>query len=477
LRRVPWLAVALLVAARAAADPPQQPASFGPAPSTGPITEDERAFGDAYRGWLDEARTTGRVRGFLSRTASGFRVVDASDDLGRLSPGTKLLFSNRDRSYLLVVVGRRPMSEGFRMIGTHIDTPSFRVLGSALDDGETGAVLHANAYGGIKPYQWVGMPLALVGEIHAHGGRRIDVDLGPREGFAFVISDLDPLGGPADGGGGGRQSRADADVVVATVPAFGSEGGPRITFLRAMRRAYGTTARDLEAAELYLVPAQGARDVGVDRAIVGSHGQDDRACSYAAIRAVVDLPAVPERTAIVYLTDREEIGASGTAGAASGFLRRALGTLLGATSDVSSDFDLGEALARSRVLSSDVTAGVDPNFRRVHEPMNAAFVGRGPAIMKYTGHGGKYGASDASPEFIAELRALWTSAGIPIQATEIGRVDEGGGGTIAHVIAELGPEVLDLGVPLVSMHSPFELVHRRDLFALYRADTAFLTAP
>ena len=470
------LAILALPFALHADDPVQSPA-FGPAPEAGPLTAEEVLFGDAYRSFLGEARTTGRMRAWLGKNLPAFRAVDASDDLGRQPPGTRLLFSNRDRTYLLVVTGARPMTDGFHLIGTHIDTPSFRVLGAALSDGPGGAVLRATAYGGIKPYQWLHTPLRLVGEVRARGGRRVDVDIGPAQGFAFTIASLATRAEPSEEGGGRRQNGAEAEVIVATVPAFGSEGGPRVTFLRAMQRAYGITEADLEAAEMYLVPAMPPRDVGVDRAMVGGHGQDDRACSYAAIRAIGDMTAVPARTAIVFLTDREEIGSSGTVGAGSGYLLRALDTIARATGNVEGDFQIRALLGRSRILSSDVTAGVNPLFRQVHEPMNAAFVGRGPAIMKYTGHGGKFGASDASPEFIAYLRGLWRGAGIGVQATEIGRVDEGGGGTIAHVLAELGPEVLDLGVPLVSMHSPFELVHRRDLFLLHRAHAAFLTAP
>jgi len=378
----------------------------------------------------------------------------------------------------LVRLGRRPVSEGLRFIGTHIDTPCLKLLPGTLNEKNGTLGWTAAGYGGLKGYQWEHLPLAIWGVVHRKGGEEVRIRLGPEQGHAFVVhrmgTDAKDKGGALE-----RAWKRNYRVLLASVPSSkrGVRKGLRYTFLSRLREEHGLVEADLEAAQLFAVPARGARDVGLDRAAIGSFGHDDRACSFAAYRAILGMDQAPERTAAVMLTDKEEIGSTGAVGARSRFVELATAYLLRATGEDGSERAVRATLEQSKALSGDVAAALNPLFPDVHDPLTAARFGGGPAAKKFTGSGGKMRGSDAHPELVAEVRRIFHDAGVPLQVSVIGKVDEGGGGTIAKFLAHKGMDVMDVGMPILSMHAPFEVAHKFDLWTLERGYRAFLEAP
>jgi aspartyl aminopeptidase len=420
-------------------------------PGAGPAPRDLEALAIDYRGFLDAGRTAALAVG-LAAARSGFRAIDpARDDLVRLAAGDRVVLIDRGRSALFVLVGKAPLERGARMVGAHVDTPAPRLVTAGLT--RSGQLeLRAEGYGGLKLYQWVGRPLALVGEVHARGGARHPIALG--------LGDDPPLWATEVQGGA-------LVVVASSTPTEATPAGPPRTLVDELHARHGLTAADLAAAELYLVPAEPAREVGLDRAFIGAHGQDDRANSYLAWRALIDQPAAPPQTAIVWLVDREETGSSGPTGARSRFLELSYAYLLAATGAAASETALHRALAATVALSADTPACVEPNWPEVHELKHGPLAGRGPVVFPFTGGAGKMGGSAASAELVAAVGASFARAGVPLQRGQLGRVDEGGGGTIAADLAHRGMDVLDLGVCVMNMHSPLELIAKRDLWATY----------
>jgi aspartyl aminopeptidase len=449
----------------------------------------EAAFAEDYKRALDRGRTAlFFAADALDRaTARGFRRVNPLADARgeeRFRPGDRLAFSNRGRTLLLVLIGQRGPKDGVRLIGTHIDSPHLRLLQRPFRTSSDALFLRARAQGGIKDFHWEGLPLQLQGVVHAVGGREVRVDLGAREGFSFFVGSLkaaEPSEGHARWPRIAPYKRTGDrlfEVLAASVPLLGSAAPKAMkqSLLAVLQQRYGLSEADFAASELSLVPSHRARDVGLDRALVGGFGQDDRLCSFVALRALLDLAQVPERTVAVYLTDREEIGSTGASGAKSDFLSLTLQHLLRGTGAPHHEEALRSAYAHSEALSGDVASGVDPLFPDVEELSNAARLGRGPAVRKYTGHRGKMQTSDANAEFLAKVVRIFEAAGVPWQVSTMGKVDEGGGGTISKFLAQTGAEVLDVGAPVLSMHSPMELSSKRDLWLLHRAFTAFLLA-
>jgi aspartyl aminopeptidase len=442
-----------------------------------------------YKRALDQGQTSLTfVRKSVERAvARGFRRVDVLGDprgVERFAPGDRLVFVNRGRTVLLVVVGKHSPADGVRIVGTHVDTPHLRVLQKPFGRSGTALTLRASSRGGLKGYQWESLPLRLVGVVHKRGGRAVEIDLGEREGMTFAVSAL-KAAEPADATT--RWPRPQAfprgprlfEVLAASVPSLakGAKDPVKYSLLEVLKDRYGIEEADLASTELELVPAGRARDVGLDRALIGAFGQDDRLCSFAALRAAIDLSEIPPRTAIAYLTDREEVGSGGVTGARSAYLLLALQHLLRGSGVRHDRAALRHALAKTEVLSGDVAAGVNPIFPEVHELGNAPRLGAGPALKRYTGYAGKQQGSEANAEFTSRVVRILDAAGVPWQSATMGRVDEGGGGTIGKFLAETGAQVLDVGAPVVSMHSPMELSSKRDLHALYRAFSAFFRAP
>jgi aspartyl aminopeptidase len=412
---------------------------------------------DDYRAFLDDGRTPARVVARLVKE-SGFAVIDpAAAEPRKLHPGERLLFVDQGRTAVLVVIGTAPLARGTRLIGAHIDTPSPRLQIGGLD--RRGQVrLTARPYGGMRRHHWAHTPVAIVGRV-ARAGGEVDVALGLDDDFAFQV---EPRGDD------------ELEVITAVTPA---EGKAARTLMGELYRRYQLTARDLAASELYLVPRARARLVGVDRSMVGAHGQDDRVDSYAAWRAIRDLDGTPPRTAMVWLVDREEVGSSGRTGAKSRFLELVLAWLLRAEGTPATEATLLRVMGASLMLSADTPACIHPDWPEVEEEKNAPVLGRGPALFPFTGHGGKNGGSAAAPALIASVRRSFDKAGAALQFGELGRVDAGGGGTIAKYLAERGMDAVDVGICLVGMHSPMELAAVEDVWNAYRAFKYWLAEP
>jgi aspartyl aminopeptidase len=442
------IAAVLAAACGGAPDPAlAQPATGAPA--------DLEALAAEYRGWLDRGRTPARVVELVRSGSPGFTEIDLQTAAPAASPGDRLLFVDRDRTVMVVIVGREPVrTAGLRIIGAHIDTPSPRLAAVTLTRAGQ-ATLELDRYGGMRNHHWPGRPVALVGRVATAGGAKVEISLGEGDDFALWVEER-------------------AGELVLRTGSMPDDDDAAPSLVEVLHQRHGLTAADLEATELYVVPREPAREVGLDRRLLGAHGQDDRVNSYAAWRALVDLEAAPERTAVVWLVDREEIGSTGPTGARSRFLELAVAWLLRASGEPATESALLSALAATQVLSADTPACLNPNWAEVHEESHAPVLGGGPALFPFTGSRGKQGGSAAHPELVAEVIDLFAAIGQPIQYGELGRVDEGGGGTIAKYLAARGADVVDLGVCVVSMHSPFEITDKGDVWAAYRGFHAWL---
>ncbi len=419
------------------------------APALKPLANKKAMTAD-YRNFLDEGRTPSHIiKQVIDR--GGWTVVDATvPPSEKIVPGQRLAFIDRNRTIMFVVVGRQPIaSAGFRLIGAHIDTPAPRLDTAGLSRASQ-ANLKTRRYGGTKSFHWEHRALAIVGTIAMGDGRELLVDLGLNDDFAFWAK-LNPKG--------------TLVVTTGSTPTTQKSGFPSLVSELAKR--YQVNANDLDTAELYVVPRERARLVGLDSAFVGAHGQDDRSNSYVAWRALSDLVETPEVTAIAWLVDREEIGSSGTTGAQSRFLELVTSWLVRGQGERATEAVVHRLMARSEIISSDTPACLNPNWPEAHESQNVPLAGSGPAVFPYTGRRGKVGGSSASAEFIGKLRATFKRAKMPLQFGLLGHVDRGGGGTIAKYLAHRGASVLDIGVCVISMHSPLELVATDDLWSLY----------
>ncbi len=418
------------------------------------------AMSSEYRDWLDRGRTCSRVVDYVKRRSTQFRVVDVHDvTTTRVRPGDRLLFINRDRTAILVVVGKGSLQRaGARIVGAHIDTPSPQIALRVMDETKQ-HTLKAFRYGGMRTHHWKNMPLALVGRVARAGGAVVDIELGLKDDFAFYMS----------------SEAKGMTVTASSTPVKDWPEHTARTLVSELHRRYGLTPTDLEAAELFLVPKHRARIVGFGGALIGAHGQDDRANSYAAWRAVVDLAGAPTTTAMAWLVDREEEGSAHSIGAQSRFLELVYAWLIRAQGSRATEASLGRAFARTVVLSADTPAAMNPNWLQVHEKKNAPRLGNGPAMFPHTGRGGKKGGSQAHAELVRSVIDAFARAKVPLQFGELGKVDEGGGGTIAKYLGERGANVVDVGVAVVSMHSPMEVSATADVWSAYRGFREWLS--
>jgi len=431
--------------------------AMGGSPAAVPAPTDAEGLAAQYRAFLDDGRTAARAVRHAAAGSPGFRRVDPLTDEPRAAPGDRLLFVDRGHTAVFVAVGKQKLvSHGARLIASHVDTPAPRLDTSHLTR-DSQAHLIAHHYGGIKAYHWLHRPLAAVGQVAVRGGRVIDVDLAD---VFFWSEELTPDG--------------DLAVTASSTPTEDGPAGPAVTFVAELHRRYGLTAPDLAAAELYLVPRDSAREVGLDRSLIGAHGQDDRANSFLAWRAALDLTAPPEHTAVVWLLDREEVGSGGPTGANSRFLELVFAWLLRAEGGPASEAALHRALAATVALSADTPACLEANWPEVHEMSAAPRLGNGPAMFPFTGRRGKDGGSAARAELIGSVLSSFRRAGARVQTGELGGVEVGGGGTIAREFAARGIDVVDIGVCVASLHSPMELTAKADLWAAYRGFRAWL---
>ncbi|MEE0636644.1 aminopeptidase, partial [Adlercreutzia sp.] len=395
---------------------------------------------------------------------------------------------------ILVHVGAAPISEGMNILGAHIDSPRLDIKQNPLYEANDFALLDTHYYGGIKNYQWTALPLALHGVVATTDGEVIEVNIGDDEADpVFCVTDLLPhLGSQQmDKKGAKVVEGEDLDVLVGNRPLLSTADSSdskeaestetpkdpvKAHVLALLADKYGISEEDFLSAELEAVPAGRARDLGFDRSMVIGYGQDDRVCAYTSLVAQLALgDDVPARTAVCVLVDKEEIGSVGASGMASMFFENTIAEIM-ALAGESSPLRLRRALTRSRMLSSDVSAGFDPAYASVFEAKNSAYLGRGLVFNKYTGSRGKSGSNDASAEYVALVRRIMDDAHVSFQTAELGRVDAGGGGTIAYIPAKYGMDVIDSGVPVLSMHSPWEVTSKADIYEARRGYEAFLRA-
>lgn len=421
-----------------------------------------------YRDFIDSAKTEREAVSYAVAQAEqqGFVPYDRNK---QYAPGDKIYYVNRKKGIYLAVIGKEKMENGVRMIIAHTDCPRLDLKQKPLYEEGNLALLKTHYYGGIKKYQWTAIPLSLHGVVCRADGTEVNICIGEDESEpVFYITDLMPhiakdqyaktLAEGITGEG--------LNLVAASAP-YDEEDGAKLNFLSILNEKYGITERDLITAELTAVPATRSREVGMDRSMIMAYGHDDRICAYPAYTALFDLD-VPEHTCIAAFADKEEIGSEGVTGLRSDFLPHFLMDLC-----ASDGSDYIACCANSSCLSSDVGGAYDPNYGSAYDPKNSAYVNNGPVIVKYTGSRGKGGCSDASAEFVAKIARIFDAAGVIWQCGEYGKVDQGGAGTVATEVAALNIDVVDCGVPILSMHSTGELASKGDIYMMYKADKAF----
>ena len=439
---------------------------------------DTFSYCEAYKAFISNAKTEREVAAFIQEILleDGFRGANSAD-----KDVEKVLWNHHGKAICAYRRGKLPAKKGLRIIVTHIDAPRLDLKLNPLYEEFEMAFLKTHYYGGIRKYQWVARPLALHGVVFLKDQRRIDLNIGEKDHDpVFTINDLLPhLAARVQGEKKLKEAihAEKLNVLFGGIPINGPskdiKDAVKLNVLNILNSTFGIIERDLVSAEIEIVPRGRARDVGIDKGFVGGYAQDDRACTYAALRAILDAKALPY-PALVLFVDKEEIGSDGNTGAKSRFLELSLFDVLRLEETPLEPDTLYRALDSSRAISGDVTAGIDPNYTEVHEERNDALIGHGVSLTKYTGVRGKYSANDAHAELVDWITRIWDKNGIVWQAGEMGKVDEGGGGTVAKYIAALGVDTVDVGPPLLSMHSPFEVAHKCDLFMTYKAYKVFL---
>jgi len=429
------------------------------------------AFCEGYKRFLQESKTEREAVAYVMALAEsqGFLPYDKDQ---KYTPGDKIYLNNRNKSLILAVMGQKCVGEGLRIVAAHIDSPRLDLKPNPLYEDAELALFKTHYYGGIKKYQWTAIPLSLHGVIVKKDGESVVVRLGEAAGEPqFVITDLLPHLGEEQGKRKLSEgiTGEELNVLVGSRPFRDDKASElvKLNILNLLHEKYGIIEEDFQSAELELVPAFPVSDIGFDRGLIGGYGQDDRVCAYPGLTALADMD-VPEYTALTVLADKEETGSEGNTGMHSAFLRDFVADLAR-----QAGLQAHDVLGRSECLSADVNAGFDPTWPNVAEKRNAACLNQGLVLTKYTGARGKSGTSDASAEFVGKIRRLFDGAGVVWQTGELGKVDEGGGGTVALFIANLNVDVLDAGVPVLSMHSPFEVVSKLDVYMAYKGFKAF----
>lgn len=404
---------------------------------------------------------------------SGFTEFDPDADY---KAGDKVYFINRDKALALAVIGKNGVKNGARLAIAHIDSPRIDLKPNPLYEANNLALFKTHYYGGLKKYQWTAIPLSLHGTVVKIDGSKVDISWGDKDDEScFCITDLLPHLAKEQSAKPMAKvfTGEDLNVLVGSRPYDTKDEEKDLVKLNVMsilNKKYGICEGDFLSAELCLIPSYKAKDIGFDSSMIGGYGHDDKVCAYPAIMAAVDAD-VPEQTCITYLADKEEIGSDGNTGMQSDFLRFFIYDL--AKQDGIEGY---RALSQSTCLSADVSAAFDPTYASAYEVKNSSYINNGVIISKYTGHGGKYDTSDASAEYMGKIRTMLEKNDILWQVGELGKVDQGGGGTIAKYVANMNVDVVDLGVPVLSMHAPFEIVSKTDVYMAYRAFFAFFDA-
>ncbi|MBO7096688.1 MAG: aminopeptidase [Lachnospiraceae bacterium] len=421
--------------------------------------------------------------------ANGYVELDKLIGSGKkLKTGDKVYTVWMNKSVCMFRIGKKPFSDGMNILGAHIDSPRMDVKSNPLYEKDDFALLDTHYYGGIKKYQYTALPLAIHGVVVKKDGSTVEINIGedPDDPVFFVSDLLIHLAQDQMEKKGSKVVEGeDLDVIVGNKPiALGADvrknakvkedkkDSVKNAILKILKEQYDFEEKDFYSAELEVVPAGRAREAGFDRSMILSYGQDDRVCAFTSLKAMLDLPQC-DRTICTILVDKEEIGSVGATGMRSKFFENAVAEVMNLCGEYNSEIDLKRALSRSCMLSSDVSAGVDPNYESVFEKKNAAFLGGGIVFNKFTGSRGKSGSNDANAEYIAAIRRVFEDAGISYQFAELGKVDQGGGGTIAYILALYGMNVIDSGVAVLNMHSPWEATSKADVYETYKGYIAF----
>lgn len=434
-------------------------------------------FSEGYKNFITVGKTERLCVSESERLAkeNGFVSID---EVKELKPGSKVYFINKNKNICLYVIGKKDVLEGIRVLGAHIDSPRLDLKQNPLYEKEGFALLDTHYYGGIKKYQWVTLPLALHGVVVKKNGESVNITIGEDENDPIVgINDLlIHLAAEQMQKTAGKVIEGEnLDLTIGSMTKKNGEETISVkdNILAILKEKYGIEEEDFVSAEIEVVPAGKARDFGLDRSMISGYGHDDRVCAYTSLKALLDIEN-PEYTSCTILVDKEEIGSVGATGAQSLFFENTILKLL-AIQNKDSLLNLRETLTKTVMLSSDVSAGVDPLYLGVNDPKNAAYLGKGVVFNKYTGARGKSGCNDANPEYIAWLRKIMDENNVNYQTSELGKVDQGGGGTIAYILGNYNMNVIDCGVPVLNMHAPWEVVSKADVYEAYQAYKVFLT--
>lgn len=446
-------------------------------------TEAVMAFGEGYIDFLNKVHTERQASDFIIKKAveAGYQdFAKVIDGTLTYKAGDKYYYNIHGKSVILAATGSEDPAKGVNIVGSHIDAPRLDLKPNPFYEDTGFGYAKTHYYGGIKKYQWTAIPLMLQGVVFTKDGRKIDIAIGDKPSDPmFTITDLLPhLSSDQMKKGASEFIPAEnLNILLGSIPLKdeeGENGSVKSYIIDYLYKNYGIVQRDMATAEIEVVPAFTACSIGFDKSFTGAYGQDDRVCAYASLMGILDIKEPLKKTAICYFSDKEEVGSMGNTGARSTAFANFIAELCFAYNNNNSEIRTRRALAASNMLSADVSAGFDPVYSEAFDRHNAAYMGRGVAMEKYTGARGKSGASDANPEFIKDVVAIFNKAGIPWQISEMGRMDLGGGGTIAQFMADLGINIIDCGVPVLSMHAPFEVTSKSDLYWTYKAYFEFM---
>lgn len=441
-------------------------------------------FSDNYRQFISECKTERECTAKFMHLAqnAGFVNIEEVIASGKsLNPGDKVYAVNMEKGMAMYVIGKQPLEQGMNILGAHIDSPRLDLKQNPLYEDTEMALLDTHYYGGVKKYQWVTLPLALHGVFIKKDGTVIPVSIGDKPGDpVFGVSDLliHLAGEQMDKKASKVIEGENLDILIGSIPVRQEEGETvkervKVNILQILKKEYQIEEEDFVSAEIEVVPAGEARDYGFDRSMIMGYGHDDRVCAYPSFMAMLALEDAPQRTSVCLLVDKEEVGSVGATGMKSRFFENMTAEVMHAAGQYS-ELALRRALAHSKVLSSDVSAAFDPNYASVSDKKNVAYFGKGIVFNKYTGSRGKSGSNDANAEYMAHLRDVFDRNEVAFQTSELGKVDQGGGGTIAFILADYGMEVIDSGVAVLNMHAPWEIISKVDLYEAYRGYVAFL---
>lgn len=434
-----------------------------------------------YKTFLDNGKTERECVDQIIKAAElkGFKnLQDIIKNNVEIKPGMKIYSNNKGKAAMLLVVGKDKIETGMNVVGTHLDSPRLDLKPFPLYEDGGLALFKTHYYGGVRKYQWAALPLALHGVIYKKNGEKVDMVIGEDDNDpVFFITDLLPHLAKDQNEKKLKEgiTGEGLNIIVGNIPLGDKDIKDKVKFhiMKILNYKYGIEEDDFISAEIEVVPAGKTRNVGFDESLLGGYGHDDRVCSFAALKAILDIEN-PAKTCVAFFADKEEVGSQGNTGMESMFFQNMIAELIGLQNKSYNGILLRRAFASTKVLSGDVIPGFDPNFPDVLDKRNSAYIGKGVTVVKYTGSRGKSGSNDANAEFVANVRKVFNDNKIVWQCGELGKVDQGGGGTIAFILANYGAEVVDCGTPVLSMHAPFEIISKIDFYMTFKGYKAFL---